>query len=186
MTEYFKVLGLGLTSYHGGKGKWTVGRWRSVRGELRVCKNGLHFVTLAQLPLWLGPVICRFEPAGGTKTIATENKFVCRKGRIGKPLETWNERTQRLFAADCAEHILGYFESKYPEDARPREAIAVARRYANGEASADELRTAYSAAYSASSAARGAARGAASSAEQAWQAGRLAFYLGIESGVDAP
>jgi len=32
-----------------------------------------------------------------------------------------------LWAADCAEHVLPYFEEKYPEDARPRRAIEAAR-----------------------------------------------------------
>ena len=35
-----------------------------------------------------------------------------------------------LWAADCAEHVLQYFEEKYPNDNRPRKAIEVCRTWA--------------------------------------------------------
>jgi hypothetical protein len=41
----------------------------------------------------------------------------------------------RLFGADCAEHVLEVFESRYPGDYRPRHSIYVARKVAAGEAS---------------------------------------------------
>ncbi len=40
-------------------------------------------------------------------------------------------KDRRLFAADCAEHVLPHFEDAYPEDDRPRKAIAAARVFAN-------------------------------------------------------
>lgn len=66
-------------------------------------------------------------------------------GRLLRRVETWNKRTARLFAADCAEavvHLCG-------DDPRPRAAIDVARRYARGEASRDELDAARAAAWDA-------------------------------------
>ena len=36
-----------------------------------------------------------------------------------------------LWAADCAEHVLPFFEEKYPEDPRPREAILTLREWIN-------------------------------------------------------
>lgn len=38
-----------------------------------------------------------------------------------------------LWAADCAEHILPYFENKFPGDNRPREAIEVARAWVKND-----------------------------------------------------
>ncbi len=35
-----------------------------------------------------------------------------------------------LWAADCAEHVLPYFEDKYPNDDRPRKAIEACREWA--------------------------------------------------------
>jgi hypothetical protein len=34
-----------------------------------------------------------------------------------------------LWAADCAEHVLPFFEEKYPEDERPRKAIIACREW---------------------------------------------------------
>ena len=53
-----------------------------------------------------------------------------------------NERDKRLFACDCAERVLGYFEKVFPTDLRPREALHVARAFANGEATLAQLTSA--------------------------------------------
>ncbi len=45
----------------------------------------------------------------------------------------------RLMGASFAESVLGNFESLYPNDSRPRDTIAVIRRFARGEATMDEL-----------------------------------------------
>ena len=103
------------------------------------------------------------------------------------------EKLLRLFACDCAEHVLPIFDKKYPKDARPRECIAVARRYANGEASNEEMAAARDAAGAAWAAAwaawaaagdardaAGAARAAAGDARDAeikWQDDRLREML---------
>ena len=36
-----------------------------------------------------------------------------------------DHKTLAVWAIDCAEHVLPYFEGKYPEDHRPRNAIDV-------------------------------------------------------------
>jgi hypothetical protein len=56
------------------------------------------------------------------------------------------DREIRLFASDCAERVLPIYEAQYPEDMRPRQAIEVARRYAHGEATEQELNAAWYAA----------------------------------------
>ena len=96
------------------------------------------------------------------------------------------DRFWRLLACEYADHV-------QPADADPRSlnAIAVARKYAVGEADADELAAASAAAQSAaraaaSAAARAAVRAAASAAaweaaawaaERAWQEARLRELL---------
>lgn len=40
-----------------------------------------------------------------------------------KLMETTNHRTLAVWAIDCAERVLPYFEKKYPLDKRPRKAI---------------------------------------------------------------
>jgi hypothetical protein len=54
-------------------------------------------------------------------------------------LHKLDDRTARLLACDFAEHVLPIFEKHRPDDMRPRNAVAMARRFANGEATAKEL-----------------------------------------------
>jgi len=86
-----------------------------------------------------------------------------------------DDRTRRLFAADCAERVLPIYEKVYPCDDRPRKCIDTARRYANGEATQDELHAARSAAGSAAWAAAGSAAWAAAGAAAGSAAGAAAW-----------
>ena len=108
------------------------------------------------------------------------------------------DKILRLFACDCAEHVLHIFEEHYPNDKRVRECIDVARRFAAGKATIGELAAARDAAWDAAwaagwdaardaalDAARAAARAAALdaawdaglAAEENWQRERLIRYL---------
>lgn len=52
-----------------------------------------------------------------------------------------DRRIVALWAADCAERVVGLFETEAPGDARPREAIARTRAFARGEVDvAEEIR----------------------------------------------
>jgi len=100
----------------------------------------------------------------------------------------------RLLACDYAEHVLRIFETRYPDDYRPREAIAVSRRYARGEATDAELSAAWYAAgaaavaaWYAAGAATWAAAGAAadSAAGAAWYAAGAATWAAAGDAGDA-
>ena len=73
----------------------------------------------------------------------------------------------RLYAADCAEHVLHIYEKKYPKNLAPRAAILAARDYSNGKISKEKLRAAYAAADVAADAAAGYAADAAYAASYA-------------------
>lgn len=66
--------------------------------------------------------------------------------------EAYRDRLARLFAADCAERVLPLFEASHPTDQRPRRAIEVARLYAQGMATREQLDAAHAAAVTGSSA----------------------------------
>ena len=174
--KVYKVLGEGQTSFHGGSGKWTKNRWRSVKGDIIPCENGLHLCRREDLLDWLGPVIWEAE-ADESELIEQRDKVVVRRARVVRRLDAWNERTARLFAADCAEKVLPIFEKQRPGDNRPRKAIEAARAFANGQISADDWDAAGAAARDAAgAAARDAARDAARAAAgaAAWAAARAA------------
>lgn len=93
---------------------------------------------------------------------------------MGSP-QTLSEADRRIvavWAADCAERVLGVFEAKAPDDSRPRDAIARTRAFARGELGvAAEIRRRF--------VAGGAARGvkdpaAAAAARAAGQAASVA------------
>ena len=74
------------------------------------------------------------------------------------------DRYARLLAASIAEAVLPIWERDYPGDERPRQAINAARRYADGEATDEELAAARAAA---AAAARVAGRATAAAAARA-------------------
>ena len=54
---------------------------------------------------------------------------------MGSPqtLSDADRRIVAVWAADCAERVLGFFEAEAPGDSRPRDAIARTRAFARGE-----------------------------------------------------
>jgi hypothetical protein len=180
MPTYYKVLNTDGSAYHGGTGTWFLphgkrpGKWMPAIPNPVPCERGYHVVTLEQLPKWLGPAIFEVEVRGAS--VRRDDKSVHEQARLLRRVEMWNERTARLFAVDCAEWVLPIFERAYPNDTRPRDCIGVARRYAIGDATEDELDAARAAAGAAAraaawdaawAAARDAARAAARAAAEA-------------------
>ena len=49
---------------------------------------------------------------------------------IAELVRKTDHRTLAVWAADCAERVLPWFEEKYPEDTRPRTAIEACREWA--------------------------------------------------------
>jgi hypothetical protein len=191
----FKVLAAGRMPCHGGSGEWPeAGVWREAEGPLVLCENGLHLCREKDLVLWLGPEIWEAEYDG--ERIDAEDKIVVSKARLVRKVDTWNERTARLFACDCAERVLPIYEKRYPNDKRPRVAIETARRYAEGKATREEIAAARDAAWAAAwasardaawdaawAAARAAARDAAWDA--AWAAARDAEWAAARAAARA-
>ncbi|MHB9094582.1 MAG: putative immunity protein [Eubacteriales bacterium] len=91
-------------------------------------------------------------------------------------LSKQDHRTLVLWATDCAEHVLPYFEEKYPKDNRPRKAIEAGCAWVRGGIAMSEARTAAFAAHAAArdtnqAAACAAARAAGHAAATAHVAG---------------
>jgi hypothetical protein len=190
--QLYKVLDGERRPIHGGKGQWLPeGEWMPPVADIEPCARGYHVCTWGRLVRWLGPVI--WEAEGRGECIVADDKQVWSEARLVRRLDNWNPRTQRLFACDCAERVLHLFEAKRPDDKRPREAIRIARLYAEGKATEDELAAARAAAWDAARSAESAvwsaawcaawakvedaAWSAAWDAERAWQTERLLWYL---------
>lgn len=87
--------------------------------------------------------------------------------RRGGTLTDSDHRLLALWAAACADHVLHFFESLQPSDARPREAIKQIRSWANGEIRMSQSRAAGGHAMAAARELSGPARHAAYAAGQA-------------------
>ena len=176
MKTIYKVLASDGTPCHGGSGKWFMpkgkrpGKWMPAIKDIQPCARGYHFVNLEQLPTWLGPTLYEVEVRGQVTHLA--DKSVAEQARLIRKVEIWNDKTLRLFAADCAEHVLGIYERVCPKDDRPRKAIQAARDFANGLI---DRNAAHAAANAASYAASYAAYAADHSADAAYAASYAAY-----------
>ena len=173
--KYYKVLKNDGSCCNGGRGKWHLpkgkrpGKWMpKIEGELEPCANGYHLCRPQDLIHWLDEAIFEVEFRGDV--VEDDDKIVVSEARLLCKVEAWNEKTVRLFAADCAERVLPFYEKDYPDDNRPRKAIQAARDYANEKITKEELDAARAAAWD-------AAWDAAWAAEREWQTKRLFEYL---------
>jgi hypothetical protein len=192
----------------GSERPWKIGEERTVKNPKRIalCEYGYHSAPSwrAALRYAPGPVACIVEVSIPIRRDETKSVSATRKLLVAKDVA----KELRLFACDCAERALKAERKAGREpDERSWCAIIVSRRYANGEATLEELsaadsaayfaaysaayfaayRAAYSAADSAAdsaaySAADSAAYFAAYSAEREWQRKRLAKYLNAALG----
>ncbi|CAK0771990.1 conserved hypothetical protein [Gammaproteobacteria bacterium] len=160
-----------------GPGEWTP----EIEGELVDCENGYHLCDETQI---LGSYIqdemyeaevedCR--PCG------ENDKHVARRVMLVRRVDGWNDKTLRLFAVWCGREAM-----KLIPDPDPRSIAAcdVAERYANGDATSEDLDAAWGAAWGAASAAAwaaawGAAWGAASAAARDAQLSKLREMVGL-------
>ena len=87
--------------------------------------------------------------------------------RRGGTLQDSDHHLLALWAADCAQHVLHFFEEMQPDDDRPRRALELARAWTRGEITMSQSRAAGGHAMAAARALRGSARHAAYAAGQA-------------------
>ena len=184
MSEPIRALHFLREDMRAGKGRepaWDVGESRTLPAarEIIPCYYGYH----GSLSLWdalqyaPGPVACLVELSGDITPHGDPiDKYVARSRKLLAAVNISSEL--RLFAADCAEHVLYMYEQECPGDARPRQAIEAARAYARGEISAAARAAARDTAWAASAAASDAANAAARAAEQQWQREQFEMRFG--------
>ncbi len=96
--------------------------------------------------------------------------------RRGGTLQDADHRLLAIWAADCAQHVLHFFEQVQPGDDRPRRAIEQIRAWVRGEITMTQARTAAGHAMGAARALNGAAREAAYAAGQAAAVAHVAAH----------
>lgn len=96
--------------------------------------------------------------------------------RRGGSLTDHDHQLLAQWAAECADHVLTYFEHERPDDARPRDAIAAVRAWARNDLPMMQARSAGGHAMGAARPLIGAARFAAYAAGQAACVGHVAEH----------
>ena len=146
------------------------GPWLPKVERLEFCKSGYHACTREKLLDWLNAEMWEVE-----YKVEPEHRDDKVNGsciRFLRRVDGWNYQTARLFAVWCAREALKLIDNPDPLSIA---AVDVAERYANGEATIEELAAARAAARDAARAARAAARDAARAAwDAAWDAAWIA------------
>jgi hypothetical protein len=96
--------------------------------------------------------------------------------RRGGTLQDADHRLLAVWAADCAQHVLHFFEQAQPGDDRPRKAIEQTYAWVRGEITMTQARTAAGHAMGAARALSGTAREAAYAAGQAAAVAHVAAH----------
>lgn len=177
MTTYYKFLNDDGSACHGGLGKWNLpmgekpGKWMPKLDDekLSPCEYGYHLCRRQDVLGWLAPAMFIAEAKG--RIVTAGDKVVVGQARLVARLIAWNDRTARLFAADCAEKAV----NDAPEEkdrAVFLSAIQTARLFAEGQCSKQDLSAAWNTALN-------AAGSAALNAAGSWQTDRLFHYIEV-------
>ncbi|MEO8286518.1 MAG: putative immunity protein [Chloroflexota bacterium] len=154
-TYYYKILEWGGIPCMGGTGvwhlptqnidgSWTPGEPMPTIDPVQEYGPGYHVCTEDHLLDWLLAAdaqetdieVWRVDVSGASFH-GKDGNHVWADAQLICPALT--DRDIRLFACDCAEHILHLYEQEHLTDMRPRTAIDVARRFAARDATTDEL-----------------------------------------------
>lgn len=203
MIRAYHFLRADFTAREGDEPPWRIGEERTITGALKLCRRGYHtsptwFDALRYAP---GPIACVDEVSEPVdRNTANRRKQVSATRRLLAARDATREL--RLFACDCALRALER-EQKAGRESDPRSwaAVEVARQYAAGLATDEQLTAARAAARAAApdaawattwatawvaaeAAAWATAWGAAWGAEIQWQQERLDHYLNALVQVD--
>ena len=166
-----------------GNGCISNGKWMPEIKSLQPCVSGYHCLTPNGLIDWINVELYRVEIRGNWIWKDRGKVIVCESYRTHSRVKQWNEKNQRMLAAEFAQWAIDrYWTNK--SDTRPQDAIQAARDYAKGIISQDQMNTAGSAVWSAAESAAGsAARSAAESA--AWSVASSAAWSAAQSAASS-
>lgn len=179
----------------GKGGEWTPTEWMpEIKGKLRVFSNGYHLVKGSGLLSWLDRELYIAE-AGG-RVLDAASVTVASTVRLLSRVETWNDRSARLFGCWCVRNtpvVGGGTVWDMLDNPKSREAVDVAERFARGEASDEERQRAGRAAWFVAIASTNTTHGSAARAaawttvkspgEAAWAPSSMSLSAAWGSGV---
>jgi len=183
-TILYKLLSADGRACNGGLDQWSLpqrgkpGKWMPSIKNPKLCSRGYHGVPIEYVLDWKGDTLWEMEVRGAADV--SPEKTAAESARLIRRIPGWNDKNLRLFACDCAEHVLPIYLDSSPENdgMALMLAIHVAREYAHGRGDAQDVDAARSAAWAARSAAW-----TAQAEEKEWQINRLCEYLQTKKGT---
>ena len=142
------------TTYQGVKWPKRVGVWTPDEMPM-ICVSGWHLATHEGIAEHARPGAVLWIAEGRGESVAAGDKVAFSSARLVSQVGTLTQIIAVQWAAECAKRVLRYYEDRYPEDKRPREAIQAALKWAKDPTEAN--RAAAYAAYAAASDAASAA-----------------------------
>ena len=192
MTTYYKFTRTGRRPTHANNGfVWPApsgkrpGKWTDRIDNIAACERGYHLTTVPHLLTWASDELWIADGRGAS--VDAGDKVVFESARLVRRVDAWNERTAREFACWCADQVLHLIPEPYR--ATCANTIEVARAFADGRATPQELAAARAAARAAAwdaawdaagDAAWDAAGAAARDAARDAQTAHLVQLLGLE------
>ena len=145
--KYYKILDENSRSPYAGTkynlptkkdGEWIPGEWMpTIEGAIIECRVGYHLCRTDDIIHWLDAEI--YEAEIGEFCIEFDRKVATEKIRLLRKIETWTEKTARLFAVWCARESFKITEPTQAEIV----CVNVAEKYALGKATQEELASAW-------------------------------------------
>ena len=184
-TILYKLLSADGRACNSGTAWWSLpadgkpGEWMPSISDPKLCSRGYHGVSIEYVLNWRGGDTLWEMEVRGAADVSPE-KTAAESARLIRRIPGWNDKNLRLFACDCAEHVLPIYLDSSPENdgMALMLAIHVAREYAHGRGDAQDVDAARSAAWAARSAAW-----TAQAEEKEWQINRLCEYLQTKKGT---
>src|SRR3972149_6983206 len=123
------LLGGNRSSY--GRIVWKIGKWKKHEGKLVLCRSGFHASpTIQQAIGFIVPgIVANVEVRG--ERLTSDDKSVHREMRVLR-VWPWTKDLSVRLAVYSAELVLQNHESEYPDDSRPRAAIAAPTAWFSG------------------------------------------------------
>jgi hypothetical protein len=79
------------------------GVWLEVEGDLALCRNGVHGIHAAALPVWMAEELWRVELEGWDEL--DRGIVLARRGRLVERVDGWDDQAARAYGRACVERL---------------------------------------------------------------------------------
>jgi hypothetical protein len=82
---------------------WPLDEWVQIEGPVEACRRGVHACRAGDLSYWIADELWVVELGG--EVVHDERKLVAERGRLVRPVATWDDDARREYAGACARRV---------------------------------------------------------------------------------